>query len=357
MSRSILLAAGLRRSGTRRTYFSSLAGPGGITYSENPRYTGLRTFLRAPYENDLHRVDLGLVGVPFDGGVTNRPGARYGPSGVRDASQMVRTVNQATRVAPYDCDVRICDIGDAVVTSPFELQGSHAEIERAFDECVQRDVWPLAVGGDHSVTLPILRSLRKRQDEPMGLIHIDAHADTGENYGGSKFHHGAPFARAVEEGLIDPKRTIQIGIRGSIADANQWSFSHESGMRVVYMQEFYETMRSPAGVDGIADEIYRVLGDPSAPCYLSVDIDALDPSFAPGTGTPEIGGISTLEMQLLIRSLSRLENLVGADLVEVSPPFDNTGNTSMTGAMILFEMLCVAVRTGRFPKRAQPPVA
>ena len=330
---------------------------GGIDSLNNPthpRYAGVRTLLRAPFESDLERVDLGLIGVPFDGGVTNRPGTRYGPEGVRGASQLVRTINQATKVKPHDSGIRVRDVGDAVVSSPYELVGSHAEIESAFDHLVENQVWPLSVGGDHSVTLPILRSLNKNQrlGGPISLIHIDAHADTGENYGGSKFHHGAPFSRAVEEGLIDPKRTIQIGIRGSIADADQWKFSHDSGMRVMYMEEFSEQMRSEGGVQNIADEIYRVVGDLDTPCYLSMDIDVLDPAHAPGTGTPEIGGMTTLEAQLLLRSLGKLRNLVGADLVEVSPPFDNTGNTSMTGAMILFEILCVAAQAGKFPKAA-----
>jgi len=165
------------------------------------------------------------------------------------------------------------------------------------------------------------------------MVHIDAHCDTGDDYMGSKFHHGAPFRRAVEEGLLDPKRVIQIGIRGSVNDVDVWKFSHDSGMRVVYMEEFYRK-----GIDSILAEVHQLVGQ--QPCYVSFDIDSLDPVFAPGTGTPEIGGFTTLEAQLLIRGLSGL-NLVGADLVEVAPPFDPAGLTSMAAANLMFELLCV----------------
>jgi guanidinopropionase len=330
----------------------SFSNVGGLLNPTHPRYSGVRTLLRAPYESDLNKVDVGLVGVPFDGGVTNRPGARYGPNEVRNNSDLVRSINQATKVSPHFIEnLKVRDVGDAVVTAPFRLEESHLEIEQAFKRLCEHSVFPLAVGGDHSVSLPILRALRNHFKEtwpPFGLIHIDAHADTGENYGGSKFHHGAPFSRAVEEGLIDPKRTIQIGIRGSIADKDQWKFSHDSGMRVVYMEEFFEMTRD-GSIDRVTNEIANVVGS-DIPCYLSMDIDVLDPCYAPGTGTPEIGGMTTLEAQLLIRSLGnliqegRVRGLVGADLVEVSPPFDSSSKlTSMTGAMLLFEILCAVV--------------
>jgi len=190
---------------------------------------------------------------------------------------------------------------------------------------------PLAVGGDHSVTLPVFRAIAK--DRPVGMIHIDAHCDTGDDYMGSKFHHGAPFSRAVEEGLLDPKRTVQIGIRGSVNDLDLWKFSHESGMRVIYMDEFHRL-----GIDRTLQEARSIVGD--GPVYISFDIDSLDPAFAPGTGTPEIGGLTSLEAQLLIRGCSGL-NIIGADMVEVAPSFDPSGSTAMVGANILFELLCV----------------
>jgi len=295
-----------------------------------PRYVGIPTFFRAPWKEDLQDVDIGIIGVPFDGGVTNRPGSRHGPREVRNQSTLVRMINQATGVAPHEL-CRVADIGDAWVPSPFELVGSHKAIQDSFDRVVANGITPLAVGGDHSVSLPIFRAIAK--DRPIGMIHIDAHCDTGDDYMGSKFHHGAPFSRAVEEGLLDPKRTVQIGIRGSVNDRNLWKFSHDSGMRVMYMDEFYKL-----GVEKTLEEARRVVGD--GPVYISFDIDSLDPAFAPGTGTPEIGGLTSLEAQLLIRGCKGLD-IIGADMVEVAPSFDPSGSTAMVGANILFELLCV----------------
>ena len=297
---------------------------------ERPRYVGIPTFFRAPWKEDLKEVDIGIVGIPFDGGVTNRPGSRHGPREVRNQSTLVRLKNQATGVAPHEL-CRVADIGDAWVPAPFELTASHQAIQDTFDRIVENNIVPLAVGGDHSVTLPVFRALAK--DRPIGMIHIDAHCDTGDDYMGSKFHHGAPFSRAVEEGLLDPKRTVQIGIRGSVNDLDLWKFSHDSGMRVIYMDEFHRL-----GVDRVLQEARRIVGE--GPVYISFDIDSLDPAFAPGTGTPEIGGLTSLEAQLLIRGCSGL-NIIGADMVEVAPSFDPSGSTAMVGANILFELLCV----------------
>jgi len=296
-----------------------------------PRYVGVPTFFRTPLRESLDDVDIGLIGVPFDGGVTSRPGARHGPREVRNQSTMVRMINQATGIAPHEL-CKVADVGDAWVPSPFELVGSHASIQEAFERLRERNIMPLAVGGDHSISLPILRAIAA--DQAVGMIHIDAHCDTGDDYMGSRFHHGAPFSRAVEEGLLDPKRTVQIGIRGSVNFRDLWKFSHDSGMRVIYMEEFHKL-----GVDETIAEARRVVGD--GPIYISFDIDSLDPAFAPGTGTPEIGGLSTLEAQLLIRGCQGL-NIIGADLVEVSPSFDASGNTALAGANLLFELLCVA---------------
>ncbi len=295
-----------------------------------PRYVGLPTFLRAPYEENFENTDVGMIGVPFDGGVTNRPGSRHGPREVRNQSTLIRMKNQSTGIAPHDL-CRVSDIGDAWVPSPFELVGSHLAIQNTFEKVKAAGIIPIGVGGDHSVSLPILRALASEQ--PVGMVHIDAHCDTGDDYMGSKFHHGAPFSRAVEEGLLDPKRTVQIGIRGSVNDLDLWKFSHDSGMRVIYMHDFY-TM----GIEKVITEMRQVVGN--GPVYISFDIDSLDPAFAPGTGTPEIGGLTTLEAQLLIRACSGL-NIMGADMVEVAPSFDPSGNTALAGAGILFELLCV----------------
>lgn len=295
-----------------------------------PRYSGIPTFFRTVHETDLSQVDIGLIGVPFDGGVTNRPGARHGPREIRNQSSLIRKMNQATGMSPHDI-CRVADIGDAIIERPFNLESSHAEIKAFYDQVAMHNVMPLTAGGDHSITLPIFRALAK--DGPIGMVHFDAHCDTGDDYLGSKFHHGAPFSRAVEEGLLDPKRTIQIGIRGSLNDPDVWKFSHDSGMRVIYIEEYLEM-----GYKAVIEEARKIVGD--GPTYISFDVDALDPVFAPGTGTPEVGGYSTLEAQMMIRGLSGL-NLVGGDVVEVAPPFDPSGATALVGATMMFEILCV----------------
>ena len=297
-----------------------------------PRYTGLAGFMRAPYRETWEGVDIGLIGVSFDGGVTNRPGARHGPREIRNQSSLIRRINHATKICPYDL-CAVADLGDAWIEKPFELEGALNEIAAFYGRVHEMGITPLSAGGDHSVTLPILRAIGARPEQPLGLVHFDAHCDTGDDYLGSKFHHGAPFRRAVEEGLLDPKRCIQIGIRGSMNDIDLWSFSHDSGMRVIYIEEFFEL-----GVQGVIDEAHRVVG--SGPAYVTFDVDGLDPVYAPGTGTPEVGGFSTLEAQLMLRGLRGL-NLIGGDVVEVSPPFDQSGNTALVGATMMFEILCL----------------
>ena len=295
-----------------------------------PRYTGLPTFMRAPYQETFDNVDIGMIGVPFDGGVTNRTGTRHGPREVRNQSSLMRRINQATGVCPYDL-CRIADLGDAWVERPFELEGSLREIGAFYQRVLRAGVVPLTAGGDHAISLPILRTLGA--GGPVGMVHIDAHCDTGSDYLGSNYHHGAPFSRAVEEGVLDPKRVVQIGIRGGVNDRDLWKFSHDSGMRVIYMDEAWRI-----GLDAVISEARRVVGD--GPTYLSFDIDSLDPAYAPGTGTPEIGGFTSLEAQLLLRGLRGVD-FIGGDMVEVSPPFDPSGLTALTGASVMFEILCL----------------
>jgi len=295
-----------------------------------PRYTGIPTFMRAPFAEDLAGIDIGLVGVPFDGGVTNRTGARHGPREIRNQSSLMRRIQQTTRIAPHDL-CRVADIGDAWIKSPFHLESSLDEITAFFARVHDAGVVPVSAGGDHSITLPIFRAIAA--ERPVGMVHFDAHTDTGDKHLGSRFHHGTPFRRATEEGLLDPKRTIQIGIRGAVNEERAGRFSHESGMRVVYMEELYEK-----GVNWAIAEARRVVGD--GPTYISFDVDGLDPVYAPGTGTPEIGGFSTLEAQLMIRGLRGLD-LIGGDVVEVAPPFDPSGMTALVGATMMFEILCV----------------
>ena len=308
-----------------------MTGTGNDDPMVRPRYTGLPTFMRAPYAgDDWAGVEIGLIGVPFDGGVTNRPGARHGPREVRNQSSLMRRMNQATGLSPYDV-ARVADLGDAWVEHPYHLEEALAEIAAFYRRVHAAGIVPLSVGGDHSVTLPIFRAIAA--ERPVGMVHFDAHCDTGDDYMGSKFHHGAPFRRAVEEGLLDPKRTIQIGIRGGLNDPDLWKFSHDAGMRVVYMDEFYDL-----GPKKTVEEIRRVVGD--GPTYISFDVDGLDPVYAPGTGTPEVGGITTVEALIMLRGLRGL-NLIGGDVVEVAPPFDPSGNTALVGASLLFEELCV----------------
>lgn len=293
-----------------------------------PRYTQIATFMRTALANDLNDVDIGLLGVPYDGALTNRPGARHGPREVRNQSSLMRSINHATQVNPYEL-CRVADVGDVPFENAFDIVAAHNEIADFIKLLVDSDVMPLSVGGDHSVTLPILRSLVK---EPVALIHFDAHTDTWDTFQGSKFNHGAPFRRAVEENLIDPKKTIQIGIRGAQNVADGWEFSQKTGMRVVFIEEIVER-----GVQFVIDEARELVGD--TPVYLTFDVDGLDPVYAPGTGTPEIGGLTTIQAITMIRGMRNL-NYIGGDVVEVSPPFDVADMTSLTAATIMYEILC-----------------
>ncbi|MFQ5794247.1 MAG: agmatinase [Candidatus Bipolaricaulia bacterium] len=295
-----------------------------------PRYMEIATFMRTPVVDDLSVFDIAMVGVPYDGAVTNRPGARHGPREIRNASSMMRAIHPTTHVNPYElCGVG--DGGDVPFTRVYDTEGAHEDIEEFFSSMSRAGVVPLAAGGDHSITLPILRALAS--EAPVGLIHIDAHTDTWDQFMGSSYSHGAPFRRAVEEGLIDPGRTVQIGIRGAQNSTEGWDYSVSSGMRVIFMDEV-----ARIGIDAVGEEARRVVGE--GPTYLSFDIDSLDPAFAPGTGTPEVGGFTTIESQGLIRKFRGVQ-LVGADVVEVAPPFDLSGNTALVAATLMYELLCV----------------
>ena len=297
---------------------------------KEPRYAEIATFMRAPLATTLDGVDIGLIGVPTDLGVTNRPGARHGPREIRNASSLMRTFNLALGMNPYEL-CRIADLGDVRLSHRFDLEKQVEEIAEFYRKVHAAGVRPVSAGGDHSISYPIFKALAA--DGPIGMVHIDAHCDTWGEFFGSKFTHGAPFRLAVEEGLLDPKRTIQIGIRGgqNVMDGIEFSLSH--GMRVVFMDEF-----TTLGVERVIAEARRVVGEGAT--YISFDVDGLDPVYAPGTGTPEIGGITTVEALRLLRGLRGL-NLIGGDVVEVSPPYDQTGNTALVGASIMFEILCL----------------
>lgn len=295
-----------------------------------PRYMEIPTFMRAALITDPAQLDIAMIGVPYDGAVTNRPGARHGPREIRNASSMMRSIHPVTRINPYEL-CRIGDAGDVPFTRIYEVEGAHDDITRFFTQFHQAGVVPLAAGGDHSITLPILRALAV--DGPIGLVHVDAHTDTWDEFMDCKFMHGTPFRRAVEENLLDPKRTVQIGIRGAQNTTAGWDFSLTSGMRLIFMDEF-----ARLGVDAVIAEARRVVGGGQS--YISFDIDGLDPAYAPGTGTPEVGGLTTIEAQTLLRGLRGLD-LIGGDVVEVAPPFDPLGNTALVGATMMYEILCI----------------
>ncbi len=279
-------------------------------------------------------LDIALIGVPFDGGAENRPGQRHGPREIRNMSSLMRQVHHVTRINPYKL-CRIADMGDVPIANPFHLEASHNKINEFYQKIHAARVVPLSAGGDHSISLPILRAIAA--DRPVGMIHIDAHTDTCDEELGSKFTHGTPFRRAVEEGILDPKRTVQIGIRGAQNSEEGWNFSLESGMRVIFIEEFYRL-----GLESVIVEARRVVGD--GPTYISFDVDSLDPAFAPGTGTPEVGGLTTIHVQLLLRGMHGLD-LIGGDVVEVSPPFDPSGITALVGATMMYEILCLLADT------------
>jgi guanidinopropionase len=295
-----------------------------------PRFGAIATFMRLPYTTDPTQLDIALIGVPWDGGTTNRAGARHGPREIRNMSSMMRKVHPTSNIAPYQL-ARIADLGDSPV-NPIDLMDSLKRIENFYAKVHAAGCLPISAGGDHLITLPIFRAIAK--DRPVGMIHVDAHCDTNDAYfGGNKYTHGTPFRRAVEEGLLDPKRVVQIAIRASKYGPDDNDFSHHSGMRVIEMQEVERI-----GIEAVIAEARRVVGD--GPTYISFDVDGLDPVFAPGTGTPEVGGLTTREALLLLRGLQGL-NLIGGDVVEVSPPFDQSGNTALVGASMMFEIVCL----------------
>ncbi|MDH4248469.1 MAG: agmatinase [Deltaproteobacteria bacterium] len=295
-----------------------------------PRFGGPASMMRLPTPPDASGLDACFVGVPLDWGTSNRSGTRFGPRQIRAESSLLRPYNMATRAAPFD-SLRVADIGDLAL-NPYNLLESVAIIETGYDSILGQGCIPLTLGGDHTLTLPILRALRRKHG-PVGLVHVDAHADINDTMFGEKIAHGTPFRRAVEEGLIDPHRTIQIGLRGTGYTAEDFDWSRQQGFRVVQAEECWYHSLAP-----LMQEVRHLMSD--GPVYLTFDIDGLDPSCAPGTGTPEPGGLTTHQGLEIIRGCRGLR-LVGADLVEVSPPYDTSGNTALLGANLLFEMLCV----------------
>ena len=295
-----------------------------------PRYSGIPTFMRTPHVSNFDNLDIALVGVPYDGAVEARPGARQGPRQIRDMSSMMRAIHHVSRINPYELS-KVGDVGDVHFNQIFDVEASHTDITAFFQKLHHSEIVPISAGGDHSITLPIMRALAA--DDPVGMVHIDAHTDFCDEEMNSKYSHGTPFRRAIEERLLDPKRTIQIGIRGAANSDECWEFGIKHGIRIVYIEEF-----TKLGVEKVVAEARRIVG--KDPTYISFDVDGIDPAFTPGTGTPEIGGLTPIEVQGLIRGLRGL-NIKGADVVEVSPPFDSSGNTALIAATMMYEILCI----------------
>jgi len=303
-----------------------------------PRFASVATFMRLPLVTSAEGLDIALVGIPWDGGTTNRAGARHGPREIRSQSTLMRRVHHVSGVAPFD-RARVADVGDTPV-NPFDIMAALEGIETAIAAIVRHSAVPIAAGGDHLTTLPVMRALAGKHGA-LGLIHFDAHSDTNDAYfGNNRFTHGTPFRRAIEEGVLDPKRAVQIGIRGSIYDPREHDWARAQGVRVISMEECVAR-----GVADVMAEARAIAGSGST--YISFDIDCLDPAYAPGTGTPEIGGFTTREAQAMLRALDGV-TIAGADVVEVAPPFDVGGITALAGATMMFELLClVAARTTR----------
>ncbi len=298
-----------------------------------PRYADIATFMRLPHVNveNADNVDVGIVGVPWDSGTTNRPGARHGPRQVREMSALMRRYHPVLDISPYEL-INCVDLGDSPV-NPINLNDALQGIESHFDSIVGKNITPLSCGGDHLTTLPVLRALAKRYG-PVGMIQFDAHTDTWDSYfGDNKFTHGTPFKRAIEEGVLDPKRYVQIGIRGGLYDKNDFAWQQQQGVTMFSIDDCFSQ-----GLGEILEQANQIVGNGDT--YVTFDIDCLDPVFAPGTGTPEIGGFTSYDVQQMIRLL-RGRNIIGADMVEVSPPFDTSGGTALIGATVLFELLCI----------------
>ena len=298
--------------------------------NQMPRFAGPATMMRLPQFASAAGLDACFVGVPLDIGTSLRAGARFGPRDIRQNSVLIRPYQMATRARPFD-SLRVADIGDVAINT-FSLEKSLAIIETAYDEILSHDCVPLTMGGDHTIALPILRAMRRKHG-PVGLVHVDAHADVNDEMFGEKIAHGTPFRRAVEEGLLDCQRVVQIGLRATGYGPDDFDWPRQQGFRVVQAEECWHRSLVP-----LMDEVRAQLGH--GPVYLSFDIDGLDPAFAPGTGTPEIGGLTTIQGMEIIRGCRGLD-LIGCDLVEVAPPYDPFGTTSLLAANLLYEMLCV----------------
>jgi len=303
-----------------------------------PRYSGLTTFARLPRREDVTRYDLAVMGVPFDAGTSYRPGARFGPAHVRQASRLLRPYNPYQNLAPFSVQ-QVVDAGDALC-NPFDIPTALKTIERDMREVLATDKTRLlTIGGDHTIALPVLRALHK-QHGPMALIHFDAHLDTWDTLYGAKYVHGTPFRRAHEEGLLISDRSVHVGIRSSVYDANDFNMDANLGFLTVHCVDF-----DREGAQPIAERVIERIGR-GTPTYVSIDIDVLDPSAAPGTGTPELGGLTGREMLSLLRGFEAL-NIVGCDIVEVCPAYDHAELTGIAAANLSYELIGLMAQVGK----------
>jgi agmatinase len=305
---------------------------------KSPRFAQPATFMRLPHVEDLRGLDVAIVGVPFDGGTSYRPGARLGPREIRAQSSLIRPYNYFQKVAPFD-RLNVADVGD-VDAPPVSIEKCYDAVEARIGAIIEAGARPLVIGGDHSISLPVLRAVA-RQHGPLALVQFDAHIDTWDEYFGGKYFHGTPFRRAIEEGVVDGRRFVQVGIRGPMYGEDDFDFHREHGITMIDIDQVKDR-----GVAWVAGRVREIA---SGPVYVTFDIDSVDPAFAPGTGTPEIGGLTSYEAQRLVRALAGL-SLVGADIVEVAPPFDGPGQiTALLAANVAFELLCAMAPAGRAP--------
>jgi len=295
-----------------------------------PRYAGLSTFARLPRLEDVDRADVAVVGVPFDAGVSYRPGARFGPAHIRASSRLLRPYNPALDVEPFGRQ-QVADAGD-IPCNPFDIGAAIGQIQAGAADLLKRAPRLLTLGGDHTIALPLLRSMAARHG-PVAVLHFDAHLDTWDTYFGEPYTHGTPFRRASEEGLIDLAHSLHIGIRGPLYGGSDLADTERLGFATVHCTALEEL-----GVAGTVARMRERLGD--APVYVSVDIDVLDPAHAPGTGTPEAGGMTSRELLGVLRGLAGL-SVVSADIVEVSPPYDHAEITGIAAAHVGYELLSV----------------
>ncbi|MEE8109644.1 MAG: agmatinase, partial [bacterium] len=295
-----------------------------------PRFADVTTFYRLPRVDDWETLDVALTGLPFDSGASYRPGARFGPRAVREASSLLRPYNPVLDVDPYK-ELNFGDAGDLAL-SPMDLQRTFSIVEERFRRIYRTEVTPLSFGGDHSLTLPILRGVNERCPR-VCFLQMDAHLDTWDSYFGSKFTHGSLVIRAIEEGVIDPERSLQVGIRGPLFGPEDLQRNRDWGLDIVHAEEVHSSPLSD-----VIEKVREKVGD--RPLYVSFDVDCLDPAFTPGTGTPETGGLTSAQAIEILRGLRGL-NIVGADVVEVSPPYDHAQITALLAARIGFELNCL----------------